>query len=105
MRRNPAPFWSLGPTSGRSGLAKPPSRLQRPADFDGALGRDPWDSAKLATASVAWTSAQQQIVAFLLSVWNSKQVLSTFNLVDAVSKWEAGDREALVVRAFASNFL
>lgn len=63
-------------------------------------GLDPWDAAKLATCAELWTSGQQQIVAFLLSVWNSQQELGgTFKLVDAMVKWDAGDREALVAWA------
>lgn len=60
-------------------------------------GLDPWNPSKIAQCVHEWTSTEQQIVAFLLSVWNSQQELGgRFTMVDAITRWGDGDRKTLV---------
>lgn len=63
-------------------------------------GIDPWQPGILAERAKEWTSKEQQIVAFLLSVWNVRQELGgPFNLVEAMRDWEDGDRQAILAWA------
>ncbi len=63
-------------------------------------GLDPWDAAKRASCVATWTSQEQQIVDFLLSVWNpGAERGGVFNFVDAAAALDVGDRAALVAWA------
>ncbi len=62
-----------------------------------SCGLDPWRPERLARCCETWAFAEQQIAAFLLTVWNSRQSLvRDFSLVDAMARWSEGDREALI---------
>jgi hypothetical protein len=62
-----------------------------------AYGLDPWDPDQLVICAVTWPPAEQQVVAFLLSVWKPGHGYGkTFNLVEAVAHWSEGDRKALI---------